>query len=190
MKKRVQVMTALNGSFFCLVLLSGHGVFAQKKFNVEKGEISFTSNATLELIKASSSQIRGVIDPGNNQFAFIVRIKSFEGFNSSLQKEHFNEKYLESDKYYDATFTGKIVEPVDLTKDGEHVVQAKGTMVIHGKRQARTIPSKVVIKNGKLNIGSDFSVLLADHDIKVPTIVSAKIATEIYIHLDLTMIQK
>lgn len=172
------------------MIFSGLTGNAQKKYVIEKGEIDFSSNATLELIKATSTKIQGIVDSKTSQFAFIVSIKSFEGFNSNLQKEHFNEKYLESDRFFDATFTGKIVEPVDFLKEGETNVNAKGTLVIHGKKQMRTIPSKLIIENGKLRLESTFTVVLADHEIKIPTIVTEKIATEIFVHLNVTMIQK
>src|SRR5690348_17979072 len=97
----------------CVCMAAG----AQNKFSIEKGEISFTSNAELELIKASSDKVQGLIDPSSNQFAFTVDIRSFQGFNSQLQREHFNEKYMESDKYPKATFSGKIIEPVDFSSD-------------------------------------------------------------------------
>jgi polyisoprenoid-binding protein YceI len=175
----------------CVALVfTAFATSAQKKYTIEKGEIDFASNATLELIKATSTKIQGIVDPKTGQFAFIVSIKSFEGFKSTLQKEHFNEKYLESDRFFDATFTGKIVEPVDFSKDGELTVNAKGTLVVHGKKVPRTIPSKMIIDKGKLRIESTFSVPLADHDIKIPTIVTEKIATEILIHLNVSMIQK
>jgi len=77
-----------------------------KKFTSDNGEVSFTSNAKLELINASSKNIKGIIDPATGNFAFVVTSQSFEGFNSNLQREHFNEKYMETDKYYDATFSG------------------------------------------------------------------------------------
>src|SRR5688500_7889636 len=83
---------------------------AQVKLGIDKGSINFTSNAQLELIKASSDKVQGLLDPNNNQFAFAVDIKSFQGFNSQLQREHFNEKYLESEKFPKARFSGKIIE--------------------------------------------------------------------------------
>ena len=190
-----QILTTLFMNTFtgliCIVLIFfGLTVSAQKKYVIEKGEIDFSSNATLELIKATSTKIQGIVDSKTSQFAFIVSIKSFEGFNSNLQKEHFNEKYLESDRFFDATFTGKIAEPVDFSKDGETNVNAKGTLVIHGKKQIRSLPSKMIIEKGKLRIESTFTVVLADHEIKIPTIVTEKIATEIFVHLNVTMIQK
>src|SRR5689334_20565801 len=74
---------------------------AQRKFMIENGEISFTSNAKLELINAASKKLHGLIDPSTGQFAFIVKIQSFEGFNSKLQRDHFNENFMETDKFYE-----------------------------------------------------------------------------------------
>ena len=172
------------------ILFSCIALQAQKKYTSDNGEISFTSNAKLELINASSKKIKGIIDPATGGFAFVVTIQSFEGFNSSLQKEHFNEKYMETDKYYDATFAGKIIEPIDFTKDGVYDVRAKGNMVIHGKKQPRIIPGKIQIEKGVLRIDSNFTIPLADHDIKIPTVISEKIATEIIVKMNVSMTQK
>ncbi len=173
-----------------LLLLSGFMTPAQKKFTSDNGEVSFTSNAKLELINASSKKIRGVLDPATGNFAFVVTIQSFEGFNSNLQRQHFNEKYMETDKFYEATFAGKIIEPIDFSKDGVYDVRAKGNLVIHGKKQVRIIPGKIQIEKGVIKIDSNFNIPLADHEIKVPQLISEKIATEIIVKLNVSMIQK
>ena len=174
------------GVLFFTILLHVH-VNAQKKFASDKGEVSFTSNAKLELINASTKRVAGMIDPANGHFAFIVKVQSFEGFNSSLQQKHFNDKYMESDKYYDATYSGNIVEPIDYSKDGIYDVHAKGNLVIHGKKHERVIPGKIHIEKGALTITSDFEIPLADHDIQVPEILSTKIATVIIVKLNVSM---
>jgi hypothetical protein len=171
------------------LLLTGFALHAQK-FTSDEGEVSFTSNAKLELINASSKKIKGILDPATGNFAFVVTIQSFEGFNSNLQREHFNEKYMETDKYYDATFSGKIIETIDFTKSGTYDVRAKGNLVIHGKKQARIIPSKIQIDKGVIKIDSNFNIPLADHDIKVPQLVTEKIATEIIVKMNVSMTQK
>lgn len=173
---------------FCLTL--SFFLHGQDKFTIKDGEIDFTSNAKLELIKGQSKKLQGVINPVNNQFAFLVKVLSFEGFNSKLQKDHFNEKYMESDKFYDATFTGKIVELIDFSIDGEYDVHATGNLTIHGKKQPRTISAKIKLEKGVLKVNSTFTVPLADHGIKIPEIVSAKIATEIYVEIKFMMTQK
>ncbi len=171
---------------FCSLLFL-HGAFAQNKYGVESGRIDFASNAQLELIKASTDKVQGLIDPATQQFAFTVDIKSFMGFNSELQREHFNEKYLESEKYPRARFSGKIIEPVDFTVNNTYEVRAKGELEIHGLKQTRIIKSKIVVKNGVLNVSSTFSVPLADHNITIPNIVSQKIATEIEVDFSATL---
>ena len=160
---------------------------AQRKFTMTRAEMAFTSDAELEVIKASSRNVQGLIDPATNQFAFTVEVKTFQGFNSVLQREHFNEKYLESDKYPRARFSGKIVEPVDLTLDGAYDVRVKGELDIHGMKQTRIIKTKVSIKGGVMQIESRFFVPLADHNISIPSIVSQKIASEIEVEFRATM---
>ncbi|MBI1768948.1 MAG: YceI family protein [Bacteroidetes bacterium] len=189
MKSSMAKKTIQPAVLFFLILFHFQ-LSAQKKFASDKGEVSFTSNAKLELINASTKRVAGMIDPANGHFAFIVKVQSFEGFNSSLQQQHFNEKYMETDKYYDATYSGNIIDPIDYTKDGTYDVRAKGNLIIHGKRQERIIPSKIQIDKGVLTIHSDFEIPLADHDIQVPQIVSAKIATVIIVKLNVSMTQK
>ena len=160
---------------------------AQGKYGIDKGTINFSSNAQLELIRAASDKVQGLLDPSTNQFAFSVDIKSFQGFNSQLQREHFNEKYMESERFPKARFSGKIIEAVDFTIDGVYDVRAKGDLEIHGVKQTRIIKSKITIRNGQLEVESKFLVPLSDHNITIPNIVSQKIATEIEVDFKATM---
>lgn len=188
----------MNGSFrmwnksvmvqvICLLVLLSGATFAQSRYSTEKGAISFTSNAKLELINASSNKIKGLLDISTYQFAFVVQVQSFEGFNSELQRQHFNERYLESEKFYEATFAGKIIEQIDFTKNGVYEVRAKGNLTIHGKKQPRIIKGTITVKDKAIQIDAEFSVPLADHDISIPQIVSQKIATEILVKFNATM---
>jgi len=161
-----------------------------KRYSVERGKISFTSNAELEVIKASSDKIQGLLDPLTSKFAFSVTIQSFKGFNSALQQEHFNEKYLESDRYPKATFAGKIIEELDFAKNGVYEVRAKGELEIHGVKQTRIIRSKVTIDNDKISIDASFALPLTDHNITIPTLVTKKIATEIEVVFNVLMTTK
>jgi polyisoprenoid-binding protein YceI len=163
----------------CFLTFCSIQLLAQKKLATEKGEMSFVSNAELELIKASSGKLKGLIDLTTNQFAFSVQVNSFQGFNSELQREHFNEKYLESEKFPRMTFTGKIIEQIDISLDGIYEVRAKGDLEIHGQAQTRIIKSRIIVDDGLVRIEASFKVPLADHNISIPRIVNQKIATEI-----------
>lgn len=152
-------------------------------FNISKGSISFSSDAPLELITAGSNELKGLIETEKKQFAFSVKLRSFKGFNSGFQKEHFNENYLESDKYPDATFAGKIIEDVDFTKNNILTVRAKGILTVHGVQKERIIKSDMTIKNGTIYIKANFTVLLADHNIPIPKVVHEKLASEIKVEV-------
>ena len=152
---------------------------AQHIYNANDGVVLFHSNAPHELIRASSDKLKCALDIQKKQFAFRLSIKSFMGFNNPLQRDHFNESYMESERYAEATFSGKIIEDVDLSKDGDYSVRAKGKLNIHGIEQERIIKGHVNTKNGKITIQADFIVSLADHSIKIPRVVYDKLAPDI-----------
>jgi YceI-like domain len=152
-------------------------------YKVSNGSIAFRSDAPLELIKAQSNELKGLVVPEKKQFAFIIAVKTFKGFNSPLQQEHFNENYLESKKYPTASFEGKIIEDVDFSKDGTYEVRSKGNLFIHGVTQERIIKSVLTVKNKNISILSSFTVLLADHNIPIPKVVHEKLASEIKVEV-------
>jgi polyisoprenoid-binding protein YceI len=159
-------------------------------YSVKNGTTYFHSNAKFELIKAESPKLKGAIDAGKRTFAFSVDINSFDGFNSPLQKEHFNENYMETDRFPTATFTGRIVEDDDFTKDGTYNVRAKGKFTIHGVEQERIIQGDLAVKNGVIKLKCRFTVILAEHDIKIPRIVHEKLASEILVEINAEFSQK
>lgn len=182
MNKQVLIILLILTPFFC----NAQGVL----YYSNNGKVSFTSDAPLELIKASSGTLAGVVKSTDHSFAFSVGVKSFEGFNSALQRTHFNENYLESDKYPKISFEGKIIEDINLLKEGTYSVRGKGKFTVHGVTQERIIPCKLVILNGKISISSNFTVFLDDHNIKIPAIVNQKIAEEISVTLNIDLAVK
>jgi len=103
-------------------------------------------------------------------------IRSFRGFNSPLQQEHFNENYLESNQYPKATFSGKIIEDIDFTRPGTYTLRTKGILTIHGVAQERIIRAVVTVSGGVMRVNAPFTVALIDHQIAIPKIVRQKIA--------------
>ncbi|HYC84020.1 MAG TPA: YceI family protein [Chryseosolibacter sp.] len=186
----MQKLTKLVGSIFAVVVfLSPYlDAYAQTRYTLKTGEISFTSNAELELIKASSAQVQGLIDPQTNQFAFSIDVQTFRGFNSELQREHFNEKYMESERFPKARFSGKIIEQIDFTANDTYEVRAKGELEIHGEKQTRIIKGRITTRDGVVKVDAKFLVPLADHNITIPSIVSQKIATEIEVVFTASMV--
>jgi hypothetical protein len=165
-------------------------VNAQNKFTSNNGEIKFASKAQLELIKAASNKLQGILNPTTNQFAFLVNMPSFQGFNSELQRKHFNENYMESDKFPVAKFSGKVIEQIDYSQDNVSEVRAKGELDIHGQKQTRIIKGKITVKGNSVTIEAHFLVPLSDHNITIPKIVSQKIATEIEVDINSTLVRE
>lgn len=162
-------------------LCSSFRASAQDTYEMKQGIIRFYSEAPQELISASTTQLRGVLDIKKKQFVFKVPNVSFMGFNSPLQREHFNENYIETDIYPESGFRGKIIEDVDVSKDGVYKVRAKGKLIIHGVEQERIIDVDIKTKDGKLSVRSEFLVALGEHNIKIPRVVYDKLAPDIHI---------
>lgn len=154
------------------------------------GYTAFTSEAPLELIKAQTNKTSGGIDATTKSVAFSIVIESFNGFNGGLQKEHFLENYMESDKYKVATFKGKIIEDIDFKKNGVYTVRAKGTFNIHGVEKEKIIKTKITIKDKELLVETSFEVPLEDHNIKIPKVVNQKIASIIKVDVKVNLKSK
>lgn len=159
-------------------------------FSVKEGKIHFVSEAPLELIEAQSDQLIGILSSENQSFAFSVPSSSFIGFNSPLQQEHFNENYMESEVYKNATFTGNIIEEVDLFSPGEMTVRAKGKFTIHGIEKVQMIDVVLRISENNILIESSFEIQLKDYKIAIPRIVNKKIAETIKITVNATLQKK
>jgi len=156
--------------------------YGQNNFTTKQAKINIFSSTPLEDIKAESNQGYSVIVPKTKNIVFQLAITSLV-FPRPLMQEHFNENYMESDKYPNALFKGTIINDIDFTKDGKYNVSVKGTLTLHGVAQERTIKGKIDIVNGKPSITSNFDVLCADHKIKIPKIVFTKIAENININV-------
>lgn len=152
-------------------------------YKTTEGQITFVSAAEFETITATSQKLTGALDTSSQMFAFYVTNNSFEGFNSLLQQDHFNESYMESEKNPRSFFTGKIIEQVTFSKPGNYGVRAKGKLNIHGVEQERIIRCDLIIDKDEIKVKSDFSIFLAEHDISIPKIAFEKIAPEIQIHV-------
>jgi hypothetical protein len=165
------------------------GAKAQNLCSSQSCRISFFSSTPVEDINAVSSRALGVINVKTREVAFSVSNPSFE-FPNKMMQEHFNEKYMESEKYPNSTFKGKINEDIDLTKDGEYKVTVTGKLNVHGVEKDRTITGIVVVKGGTISIKSDFKVLVKDHNIEIPKLVVANIAEEIKVMIDAQLVAK
>lgn len=150
-----------------------------------KASFHFISDAPLERIEAASKEAVGLLDPAQRSFVVRVPMRSFEGFNSPLQREHFLENYIEVDEFPNAVFQGRLIEAVDLLTPGEHTVRAKGGLTVHGVTQERIIECKVVVAPHGVRTTARFPVALADHAVRIPRVVQQKLAPTVEVTIDL-----
>jgi len=143
----------------------------------KSGEISFFSEAKLENIDAVNTNAKPLMDTKSGKITFKVSMRVFK-FKSGFMEEHFNENYVESDKYPFAIFEGKIKdnEKIDYSKDGEYNVICDGKMSLHGQSKEISAPGKITIKGNTILVDSKFKLALADYKIEIPAQRLANIA--------------
>ena len=170
-----------------LILIFSSHTLQQNLYFTDSGKVDFDSDAPFEMIKASSDKLAGILNLEDRSFSFSIPMNSFHGFNSALQRTHFNENYLETEKFPQSTFNGKIIEEVDFSSPGSLKIRAKGKLIIHGIEMDRIIRCTLNIGPASLEIESNFIVPLEDHDIPIPSIVKQKIAEVIDVSIQLKM---
>ncbi len=177
-------------SFLLAGLLLASTAFGQR-YMTRTGKVTFFSSTPVENIEAVNNEMACAIDSKSGDVAFQVPIKSFK-FEKSLMQEHFNENYMESDKYPKAEFKGKIanLSAVNFSKDGQYNVTASGKMTIHGVTRDVTAPGTITVKGNQVTAASKFRVRTADYGIKVPGVVENKIAKEIEVTVNSILAQK
>jgi polyisoprenoid-binding protein YceI len=168
-----------------MMMLTASACLAQDKFFTKTGKINFFSKATLEDIEAKNKTVTAVIDSKSGAVQFSVQMKGFE-FEKKLMQQHFNENYVESDKFPKGEFKGSITNnsEVNYTKNGSYTAKVKGKLTIHGVTKEVETTGIVKVDGGKLDISSSFNVLLSDYDIKIPAVVKDKISNSIKITVD------
>lgn len=154
--------------------------YAQSRYIDKAGKASFFSKAPLENIEAHNNQALSLLDANSGEIAASILMKSFQ-FEKALMQEHFNEKYIESDKYPKATFKGKITDvgKLDLTKDGQYTVEVQGEITIHGETQPLKTNVDFVVKDKTISASSTFHLKVKDFKITIPTVVVKNIAEEV-----------
>ncbi|GAB4242285.1 MAG: hypothetical protein Tsb0034_19660 [Ekhidna sp.] len=147
-----------------------------QRFKTYKSHIRFFSDAPMEDIEAVNKQASSIVNVETMDVVMVIPITAFE-FKKKLMQDHFNENYLESDKYPRAVFKGKLIGWDGSEKKA--VARAKGSLEIHGVTQEVEIAGDLTFTNDELELASVFMIRLADYDIKIPKAVFYKIAEEV-----------
>ena len=175
MKKNILVLLSVALSLFAS---------AQSKYFTRNGRVFFNASSPLEKIEAINDKSTSVVDLSTGQIEYGVLLKAFL-FERSLMQEHFNENYVESDKFPKATFKGTIADfaSIDRTKDGTYPVKVKGKMTLHGVTKDVETTATFTVKNGALSATSDFKIEAEDYNIEIPGLVKDKVSKTININV-------
>jgi hypothetical protein len=152
------------------ILAKGQDILISKNASV-----TFFSSTVVEDIEATSTTANSVLDTKSGNIIFRVNNTSFQ-FRKKLMQEHFNENYMESDKYPYSEFKGKITDNVDLSKDGNYTVNVVGNLNVHGVTKTYQTKATLSVSQGITTAKATFRVRIEDHKIKIPTIVFKNIA--------------
>lgn len=172
---------------FCMLLIAT-SLIAQDKYFTKSGSISFVSKGIIETITASHRSVTCVLDAKTGAIQFAVLMKGFE-FKKALMQEHFNENYVESDKYPKAEFRGQITNNGDIayTKDGTYNAHVKGKLTLHGLTKDVEADGKVAVKSGKPMLTSKFNILMSEYGIDIPGPVQENMSDNITINVNCTL---
>ncbi|NUM31939.1 MAG: YceI family protein [Bacteroidetes bacterium] len=156
------------------------------KYIAKNGKVNFFSHTDLEDISADNNKVSSILDSKTGKLAIELLIKSFH-FKKALMEEHFNENYMESDKFPKSKFDGKIenINDVDFSKNGTYNINISGNLTIKDKTNKVSTKGTLKVDGQKLNGKAVFKILLSDYDIKIPAMVKEKISNEIEISVDI-----
>lgn len=174
----------ISGCFIFMVA----SLTAQDKYFTKSGVIHFVSKGNIETIQANHRSVTCVLDSKTGAVQFAVLMKGFE-FKKALMQEHFNENYVESDKYPKAEFRGQIVNNGEIayTKDGMYNAHVKGKLTMHGETKDVEADGKVTVKGGKLLANSGFTILMSDYNITIPKLVKENMSNTVTVSVNCTL---
>jgi uncharacterized protein YdeI (BOF family) len=151
---------------------------AQKYFT-KTGRITFdaTTSSSPEKIEGVNKTATCVLDTKSGAMQFAVLMKGFL-FERALMEEHFNENYVESNKFPKAEFKGSISnnDAVNYSKDGTYTVTVKGKLTMHGVTKDVETTGKLTVTGGKIQAVASFNALLSDYSVSIPGLVADKVA--------------
>lgn len=148
-----------------------------QKFYSKTGHIHFLSKAPIETIESDNHNGYVVFDASTGQLEFSVLIKGFK-FEKALMQQHFNENYMESDKYPKSVLKGSLFNwsISQLEKDGAYNVNVEGQLMIRGITKPFKCPARLTVKGGVISASAAFDVVIADYGIQVPKVVRDNIS--------------
>jgi polyisoprenoid-binding protein YceI len=175
-----------------MLLLTGLILFAitvvGQNYVTRTGYIRFYSEAPLENIEAINRQVNSALNSSTGEFVFRVLMKSFN-FEKALMQEHFNENYVESHKFPNASFQGTVtnISDIDFEKPGTYKATVEGELTIKDATKKISHEGTFEVKKDEVVGKSMFTILLADYNVTIPSAVTKNISPEIEITVEVQL---
>lgn len=183
--KLIYMKTTTTFLIICFTFIAS--AMGQEKFTTKTGQIIFEASVpSFEEVKAENTNVSAVIDAATGNFAALALMKGFR-FKVALMEEHFNENYIESSKYPKATFKGTI-QDFDISEvSGKKEYLIKGTFNLHGVDKSVEVPVLISVDGEVVILTAQFVLQPEDFNIKIPSIVSSKIAEDVNVFVDFNL---
>lgn len=166
-----------------LFFLSFPSLFAQKMLS-KNSYVHIYSYTPIEDIEASLNDGMAILNIETKEIAYILNIQSLT-FKNALMQEHFNENYMESEKFPKATLKGSLSGNVNFSKPGKYLLTVKGKLKMHGVDQGISVPIELnIIEDLSMVLKTDFFVKCEDFGIKIPKLMFTRIAQDIKVSVE------
>ncbi len=177
----------------CACLSLGTTTMFAQKYMTRTGKATFdaTTPTSPEKIDGKNNEVASILDVSTGDLVFQVMVKSFK-FEKQLMEEHFNENYMETDKFPKSDFKGKVsnLSEINFTKDGTYKATVAGKLTIHGATNEVSVPGTITVAGGNIKLSAKFKVKLNEYKIEVPKLVEDKVAKEASITIDAELTKK
>lgn len=173
-----------------VTLLCSNVLFSQK-YSSKTGQVTFEASVPLfEDINARDNNNVVILNADTGEMASVSVVKNYK-FTVKLMEEHFNENYAESEKYPKTTFRGKILnfDQSKLTSSPQKYT-IQGTLNFHGVDKAISSAATIYSKDGKIYLQGNFIARPADFKVTIPKVVTKKIAENVNVKYDYTLIRQ
>ncbi|WP_343697981.1 YceI family protein [Flavobacterium sp.] len=166
------------------MLLASFIVFSQEKIVTKSATITLEASVpSFQPVAGTNSKVTFVLNPATGEVASLALMKGFQ-FEMALMEEHFNENYMETDKYPKAIFRGQIegFDIKNLTEDYKDYT-IKGKLEMHGKSKDISADAKITRSGSRVTFISDFEVNASDFNIPIPALIKYKLDNKVKIQI-------
>jgi len=171
-----------------VLIIAFQALNGQDRVYTKNGQITFFSKAPMESIEAKNQNVTCVLDTKSGQVQFVVLMKGFE-FRKALMQEHFNENYVESNKFPKGEFKGQVLNNGDInySREGTYTAKVKGMLSIHGETKEVETSGTITVKEGKVSVNAAFGILLSEYKIAIPALVKDKVSNNVTITVNCSL---